>query len=141
MNTCAYSSANCERRSNWILRSRATFSPNRGSGIGSIRANEVGQIGLIGILVAFGHWFLAMSGEESLAQINRELEYPKHQNLRRAGFIIFLYSLLFTSQSRRRDEIFIEVIAANELSQPIHGRHRRCRSELWDLDLVRSAVF
>jgi amino acid transporter len=54
-------------------------------------------IGLIGILMAFGHSFLAMSGEESLAQVNRELEYPKHKNLMRAGFIIFVYSLLFTS--------------------------------------------
>ncbi|HYX27731.1 MAG TPA: APC family permease [Pyrinomonadaceae bacterium] len=54
-------------------------------------------IGLIGILMAFGHSFLAMSGEESLAQVNRELEFPKHKNLMRAGLIIFLYSLLFTS--------------------------------------------
>jgi amino acid transporter len=54
-------------------------------------------LGLIGILIAFGHSFLAMSGEESLAQVNRELEYPKHQNLVRAGFVIFVYSLLFTS--------------------------------------------
>jgi amino acid transporter len=54
-------------------------------------------IGLIGILMAFGHSILAMSGEESLAQVNRELEYPKHRNLMRAGFVIFLYSLLFTS--------------------------------------------
>ncbi|HEY3104284.1 MAG TPA: APC family permease [Pyrinomonadaceae bacterium] len=54
-------------------------------------------IGLIGILMAFGHSFLAMSGEESLAQVNRELEYPKHRNLMRAGLIIFLYSMLFTS--------------------------------------------
>jgi amino acid transporter len=54
-------------------------------------------IGLVGILMAFGHSILAMSGEESLAQVNRELEYPKHRNLMRAGFVIFLYSLLFTS--------------------------------------------
>jgi amino acid transporter len=54
-------------------------------------------LGLIGILMAFGHSFLAMSGEESLAQVNRELEYPKHKNLMRAGFVIFVYSLLFTS--------------------------------------------
>lgn len=53
--------------------------------------------GLIGILIAFGHSFLAMSGEESLAQVNRELEYPKHKNLMRAGLVIFIYSLLFTS--------------------------------------------
>ena len=54
-------------------------------------------LGLIGILMAFGHSFLAMSGEESLAQVNRELEYPKHQNLMKAGLVIFVYSLLFTS--------------------------------------------
>jgi amino acid transporter len=54
-------------------------------------------LGLIGILMAFGHSFLAMSGEESLAQVNRELEYPKHQNLMKAGMVIFIYSLLFTS--------------------------------------------
>ena len=52
---------------------------------------------LIGILMAFGHSFLAMSGEESLAQVNRELEYPKHENLMKAGMVIFIYSLLFTS--------------------------------------------
>jgi amino acid transporter len=60
-------------------------------------ANVGALIGLIGILMAFGHSFLAMSGEESLAQVNRELEYPKHKNLMRAGLIIFLYSMLFTS--------------------------------------------
>src|SRR5262249_20419320 len=54
-------------------------------------------LGLIGILMAFGHSFLAMSGEESLAQVNRELEHPKHKNLMRAGMVIFIYSLLFTS--------------------------------------------
>jgi amino acid transporter len=54
-------------------------------------------LGLIGILIAFGHSLLAMSGEESLAQVNRELEYPKHKNLMRAGLVIFVYSLVFTS--------------------------------------------
>ena len=63
----------------------------------SLVANAGVLIGLIGILMAFGHSFLAMSGEESLAQVNRELEYPKHRNLMRAGLIIFLYSMLFTS--------------------------------------------
>src|SRR5881227_927933 len=60
-------------------------------------ANAGALIGLIGILMAFGHSFLAMSGEESLAQVNRELEHPKHKNLMRAGLVIFIYSLLFTS--------------------------------------------
>jgi len=33
-------------------------------------------LGLFGILMAFGHSLLAMSGEESLAQVNREIEHP-----------------------------------------------------------------
>src|SRR5712692_2033945 len=63
----------------------------------SLVAHAGALLGLIGILMAFGHSVLALSGEESVAQVNRELEYPKHKNLMRAGFIIFLYSLLFTS--------------------------------------------
>ncbi|MBZ5628874.1 MAG: APC family permease [Acidobacteriia bacterium] len=48
------------------------------------------------VLVGFGHSVLAMSGEETLAQVNREIESPKLKNLERAGLVIFLYSLLFT---------------------------------------------
>ena len=51
----------------------------------------------IAMLVGFGHSVLAMSGEETLAQVNREIEHPKLKNLERAGLVIFLYSLLFTS--------------------------------------------
>ena len=54
------------------------------------------RIGALGIVIAFGHSILAMSGEESLAQVNREIAYPKVKNLVRAGFIIFLYSMLMT---------------------------------------------
>ena len=54
-------------------------------------------IGALGILIAFGHSILAMSGEESLAQINREIEAPKLKNLLRTGLVIFIYSLLLTS--------------------------------------------
>src|ERR1700721_2132107 len=38
-----------------------------------------------------------MSGEESLAQVYREIEHPKLPNLKKAGLIIFIYSLVFTS--------------------------------------------
>ncbi len=37
-----------------------------------------------------------MSGEESLAQVYREIEVPKVKNLQRAGMVIFIYSLVFT---------------------------------------------
>ncbi|PYR37590.1 MAG: APC family permease [Acidobacteria bacterium] len=51
----------------------------------------------VAIVVGFGHSLLAMSGEESLAQVYREIEQPKVTNLKRAGMIIFLYSLVFTA--------------------------------------------
>ena len=35
------------------------------------------NFGLFGILMAFGHSVLAMSGEETLAQVNREIAHPK----------------------------------------------------------------
>jgi amino acid transporter len=54
-------------------------------------------VGVIGILVAFGHSILAMSGLETLAQVYREIEHPKLPNLKKTAFIIFVYSLLFTS--------------------------------------------
>lgn len=54
-------------------------------------------LGLIGILIALGHSMLAMSGEESLAQVYREIEAPKLKNLQRAGLVIWIFSVLFTA--------------------------------------------
>src|ERR1700720_3241246 len=54
----------------------------------------VRMIPMIAVFVGIGHSVLAMSGEESLAQVYREIEAPK---LKKAGLIIFIYSLLFTS--------------------------------------------
>jgi hypothetical protein len=55
------------------------------------------QLPFVLMIVGFGHSVLAMSGEESLAQVNREIEHPKLKNLERAGLVIFIYSMLFTS--------------------------------------------
>jgi len=63
----------------------------------NIAQNAPSIIGFLGIMIALGHSVLAMSGEETLAQVNRELEHPKLKNLMRAGIVIFLFSLLFTS--------------------------------------------
>jgi amino acid transporter len=54
-------------------------------------------VGLIGILIGLGHSVLAMSGEETMAQVYREIEHPKLRNLEKAGFVIFVYSLVFTA--------------------------------------------
>lgn len=54
------------------------------------------SLGLFGIIMAFGHSILAMSGEETLAQVNREIEHPKLKNLKRAAIVIAIYSFVFT---------------------------------------------
>src|SRR5579871_1768818 len=55
------------------------------------------KLTLVIMFVGFGHSVLAMSGEETLAQVNREIEHPKLKNLEKTGLVIFIYSLLFTS--------------------------------------------
>jgi amino acid transporter len=54
-------------------------------------------VALVGILIGLGHSVLAMSGEETMAQVYREVEAPKLKNLEKAGFVIFVYSLIFTA--------------------------------------------
>src|SRR5215469_3007129 len=65
--------------------------------LGWLKGTLAPSITLFAVLIGLGHSLLAMSGEESLAQVNREIAHPKLKNLERAGFVIFLYSLLFTS--------------------------------------------
>jgi len=55
------------------------------------------EIGFIGILIGMGHSVLAMSGEETLAQVYREIEHPKLKNLKKAGVVIVAYSVIFTA--------------------------------------------
>ncbi len=61
-------------------------------------AQSVGTFGIVlGLCVGLGHSLLAMSGEESLAQVYREIEAPKLKNLKKTAVMIGLFSLLFTS--------------------------------------------
>jgi amino acid transporter len=64
--------------------------------LGFLKGRGLPLFGLFGILMAFGHSLLAMSGEETLAQVNREIAHPKLKNLKRAAIIIAIYSTLFT---------------------------------------------
>jgi len=50
----------------------------------------------IGIAIALGHSLLAMSGEEALSQVYREIAAPKMKNMKRAVGIIFIYSFVLT---------------------------------------------
>jgi amino acid transporter/nucleotide-binding universal stress UspA family protein len=60
------------------------------------RIQWLSLFGLLGIFVAFGHSILAMSGEETLAQVYREVESPKLKNFKKAAMVVFVYSLLLT---------------------------------------------
>jgi hypothetical protein len=54
------------------------------------------MFGIFGILMAFGHSILAMSGEETLAQVYREIAHPKLKNLKLAALGIGVYTFMFT---------------------------------------------
>jgi amino acid transporter len=76
------------------LPSNLHFSPDA---LGFLKGTKfAASLGLFGVLMAFGHSVLAMSGEESLAQVNREIEHPKLKNLKRAALVIAVYSFFFT---------------------------------------------
>ncbi|HTX34709.1 MAG TPA: APC family permease [Bryobacteraceae bacterium] len=76
------------------VRANLKFSPEA---LGWLKGTVAPSITAIAVLIGLGHSLLAMSGEESLAQVNREIAHPKLKNLERAGFVIFIYSMLFTS--------------------------------------------
>jgi amino acid transporter len=65
--------------------------------LGWLTGSWLSRLTWVVLLVGMGHSVLAMSGEETLAQVNREIESPKLLNLKRAGLVIFIYSLVFTS--------------------------------------------
>jgi amino acid transporter len=65
--------------------------------LGWLSSKWVRMIPLVAVFVGLGHSVLAMSGEESLAQVYREIEHPKLPNLRKAALVIFIYSMVFTS--------------------------------------------
>jgi len=78
------------------LPSKANITMDHDS-LGWLYHSWVANLTWVLLLVGFGHSVLAMSGEESLAQVNREIEHPKLKNLEKTGLVIFVYSLLFTS--------------------------------------------
>jgi amino acid transporter len=79
-------------------------------------------VGLIGVLVGLGHSVLAMSGEETMAQVYREIESPKLRNLEKAGFVIFVYSLIFTAGvSFFAVMIIPDAVRQNFFDNPIGG--------------------
>ena len=80
------------------LRNIVYLTGEHGGALGWLRYTSLPRtVGLIGILIGLGHSVLAMSGEETMAQVYREIEHPKLPNLKKAALVIFVYSLIFTA--------------------------------------------
>jgi amino acid transporter len=69
------------------------FSPDA---LGWLRWTIWPQISAIAIVVAFGHSLLSMSGFETLAQVYREIAYPKLKNLKYTGNAVCIYAVFCT---------------------------------------------
>jgi len=54
------------------------------------------QIGSVALIIAFGHSLLSMSGFETLAQVYREIAYPKMKNLLYTGNLVCVYAVFCT---------------------------------------------
>ncbi len=54
------------------------------------------EIPMVAIIIAFGHSLLSMSGFETLAQVYREIAYPKLKNLRITANIVCWYAVFCT---------------------------------------------
>ncbi len=65
--------------------------------LSDLKNSWLSHLTLFILLVGFGHSVLAMSGEETLAQVNREIAHPKLKNLKKAAVVIGIYALLFTA--------------------------------------------
>src|SRR3984893_14627385 len=54
------------------------------------------SIPIVAMIIAFGHSLLSMSGFETLAQVYREIAYPKMKNLRITANIVCCYAVVCT---------------------------------------------
>jgi amino acid transporter len=66
------------------------------SGLGWLQGTFWPQLGSVAVLIAFGHALLSMSGFETLAQVYREIAYPKLKNLKIAGNLVCIYAVFCT---------------------------------------------
>src|SRR6202045_3434630 len=66
------------------------------SGLGWFKGTVWPTIPVVAIIIAFGHSLLSMSGFETLAQVYREIAYPKLRNLKRTGNLVCWYAVICT---------------------------------------------
>jgi amino acid transporter len=66
------------------------------SSLGWFKGTIFPQMAMVAIIIAFGHSLLSMSGFETLAQVYREIAYPKLKNLKITGNIVCIYAVVCT---------------------------------------------
>lgn len=64
--------------------------------LGWLKGTRWPSIPAIALVIAFGHSLLSMSGFETLAQVYREIAYPKMKNLRITANIVCWYAVICT---------------------------------------------
>ena len=98
--------------------------------------------GLIGIIMAFGHSILALSGLETLSQVYREIEDPKVQNLKKTVVIIFVFSVLFTGVLTFAAALIIppELVAGKYSDNLLSGLAIELSGPCWARLAIQSAV-
>ncbi|MDX2151110.1 MAG: APC family permease [Bryobacteraceae bacterium] len=64
--------------------------------LGWLQGTIFPAITVVAVFIAFGHTLLAMSGFETLAQVYREIGYPKLRNLKITANIVCTYAVLST---------------------------------------------
>jgi len=64
--------------------------------LGWFRGTVWPAIPFVAVIIAFGHSLLSMSGFETLAQVYREIAYPKLKNLRYTGNLVCIYAVVCT---------------------------------------------
>jgi amino acid transporter len=69
------------------------FSPE---GLGWFKGTFWPAIPAVAMIIAFGHSLLSMSGFETLAQVYREIAYPKLKNLKLTGNLVCWYAVVCT---------------------------------------------
>ena len=99
-------------------------------------------VGLVGIVMAFGHSILAMSGLETLAQVYREIEDPKIKNLKRAAWAVFLFSFVFTGGLTFLSSLIIpgDLIAGKYADNLLSGLALELSGPYWARLVLQSLV-
>jgi amino acid transporter len=64
--------------------------------VGWLEGSKVLNMWVVVVVIAFGHSLLSMSGFETLAQVYREIAYPKLKNLRITANMVCIYAVLST---------------------------------------------